>query len=33
MEAIYYVERVKNCLLNLDSYTQKSKDIYEKIII
>ena len=32
MEAIYYVERVKNCLLNLDSYTQKSKDIYEKII-
>ena len=33
MEAIYYVTRVKNCLLNLDSYTQKSKDIYEKIII
>ena len=32
MEANYYVERIKNCLLNLDSYTQRSRKTYEEII-
>jgi len=33
MEASCYLSNVKTSLLELDSYTQKSKDIYEKIII
>ena len=33
MEVGCYLSNVKTSLLELDSYTQKSKDIYEKIII